>query len=76
MGKTQKPTKQPSPLERQLPNVSIEELIRQQGVKPFDGDFAKIDARWTPEFNFDGFEEWYAQYKAEQRAMPPKKRIL
>jgi hypothetical protein len=62
-----------SPLERQLPNVELDELVRQQGGKPFAG-FEAVDALWTPEFNFDGFDEWYRQYKAEQRAMPRKGR--
>jgi hypothetical protein len=57
--------------------VSIEELVRQQGTKPFGGlsAFEEIDKLWTPEFNFDGFDAWYAQYKAEQRSRPRKNKI-
>lgn len=74
MEKTQKPTPQPSSLERQAPNADIGELMRQQGSKPFQG-FESIDALWTPEFKFDGFYEWYRQYKTDQKAMARKRQL-
>ncbi|HLL90222.1 MAG TPA: hypothetical protein VK324_13055 [Tepidisphaeraceae bacterium] len=60
----------PCSLEEQLPNVEIDELMRQQGTKPVDLDeFMKL---WPDEFDPDAFDVWLKQYRAENRARPAK----
>jgi len=63
--------RKPSPLEAQLPNVEIDEIIRRQGVKPITSleDFAKL---WPQEHDPDAFSEWYRAYKADNRSRPQK----
>lgn len=69
MGKTQEPKKR---LAEETPQQSLERLIREQGVRPFENldDFAKL---WPAEFDPDEFNRWLAADRAARRAMEDAK---
>jgi hypothetical protein len=63
MGKTQEPPAL-SKTGKSLPDVNLQDLIRQQGIKPFDVE--KFSALWPEEFDPDEFAKWRQAFKAEQ----------
>jgi hypothetical protein len=64
MGKLKKTKKVPKP--RNHESLSIEELARQQGVKPVT-DLDEIGALMPEEFDPDAFLAWLAEERAARR---------
>lgn len=45
---------------------TLERLVREQGVKPYDP--AAMAAKWPEEFDPDAFNAWLAEERAARRA--------
>ena len=55
-----------SPLEKQIPTIDLQELIRQQGTKPFDPE--EFSKGWPEEFDPDAFDAWLKEERSARRA--------